>query len=322
MHEKFTKRDLFLSGLYLVLWDDGSVEEVSYDQILYSPAQNSKDSFAIAFPNQAGISPDSVTYEEYWTILSSSPLPSSMKNSLVTEKEEKVTPDNGGPDSFISLSRLLAKSAVRESIWGAFNPTQEEFSLAQVQTGAAKLDLPLQLRPLSLAELQQLNAPAIFLNSDDKRIVTLSALDDKEAIIIDRGLTRIVSRDVLAKRYSGEALVPQAAAGVTSQIVAEDPIRVLTLQSKTEGIIRKVTLTNRGTQPLTLQIERPIPGVIKAELSADTLAPGQTATLSLQIKWRDVLKGNSQNVLVFVKTNDPLRPRLPLGFELRAPQTP
>jgi hypothetical protein len=222
-------------------------------------------------------------------------------------------------ESLVYLSRFQQHSLDRPHVWQAFDPTREEFTLQDVQSGATKLNLPLQLRKLSLEELQQLNAPAIFMTSDDKRIVTLSNLDDKEAIVIDQGMTRIVSHEVLAKRYGGEALLPQAAQ-TASSIVVDDPIRTITLQDTDAEVAQQVTITNRGTQPLTLQIERPIPGVTQAELSADTVAPGQTATLSLKMKWRDILKGDTQNVFVFLKTNDPVRPRLQLGFELRAPQ--
>jgi len=42
--------------------------------------------------------------------------------------------------------------------------------------------------------------------------------------------------------------------------------------------------------------------------------------LSLSLRWRSVLKSPTQNMLVFLSTNDPRRPRLPLGFKLSLPQ--
>lgn len=317
-------------GFDLVLWDTGQVEPIPYDQVLYVFDKELKDTEAYAYYDEAGI-PDerTLTYQEFWgdeddgnnnglTSLSAT------IGKPLSNANSKPVIDNGGPEAIINLSRLLSYpnryGIARDELWKFFDPAREEFTFPQVQAGASKLNLTLQLHQLSLEEIQQLNAPTIFLNKEDKRIVTLSTLDDKEAIIVDRGLTRIVSRELLTKRYGGEALVPLFTATSESQIVAENPIRVLTLQSKTEEISSQVTLTNRGTQPLALQIERPIPGVTKATLSDNKVAPGQSVTLSLQIKWRDILKGDSQSVFVFVKTDDPLRPRLPLGFELRAPQ--
>jgi hypothetical protein len=224
--------------------------------------------------------------------------------------------DNGSIESLVCMGRLLHSPREREQIWNVLGRNKTDFTLPEVQTGAQKLDLPVQLRKLSLEELEQLNAPALFLTTDDKRIVTLANLGDKDAIVIDRGMTRIVSREMLAQKYGGEALVPQTAENPSS-VAVQDPVRVLTLQNKDEEIKQQVTITNRGQEPLTLQIERPIPGVTSAELSSDTVAPGASAQLSLTIKWRDILKGDSQNVFVFLKTSDAVRPRLQLGFKLQ-----
>jgi hypothetical protein len=303
------------NGFYLVLWDDGQVTLIPYDEILYV-SQDSK-TLTITFPGQAGVPDRIMSYQEYWKNLAnlSPPL-----GKPIPKGQVEPIPDNSGPESLVTLSRLFNYpnhyGIEREKLWQTFSPAQPEFTLPEVQTGAQKLGLPLELRKLSLEELEQLNTPALFLTSDDKRIVTLANLDDKEAIVIDRGLTRVVSREILAQKYGGEVLLPQAA-DAASSIAAQDPVRVLTLANKDEEVKQQVTITNRGTQPLTLQIERPIPGVTNAELSSDTVAPGASATLSLSIKWRDILKGESQNVFVFLKTNDAIRPRLQLGFKLQ-----
>jgi hypothetical protein len=305
-------------GFYLVLWDNGEIEKVPYDQVLYvfekpDVEEQGVTTFPV-FPRQASVPYNSLIYEEFW-----------MRNQRLTAPPVgkpiptgHTTPiaDNGGHEGLLVLSRLSDVLIERKTIWEVLGEEQENFSLQQIQTGAQKLGLPLQLRKLSLEGLEQLNTPALFLTTDDKRIVTLASLDNKEAIVVDRGLTRIVSRETLTQKYGGEALVPQAADNPSSVSVA-DPVRVLALQSKDEEVKQQVTITNRGKEPLTLQIERPIPGVTSAELSADTVAPGQSATLSLSIKWRDILKGDSQNVFVFLKTNDAVRPRLQLGFKLQ-----
>ena len=209
-------------------------------------------------------------------------------------------------------------------MWGQFDPAQPEFTLADIAQGAAKLGLPLQQKKLSLDELQKLGTPAIFLTQDSKRLVTLADLDDQQAIVLDQGMTRIVSREVLQKRYGGEALIAQAAASAPAdapRVLADDPVRVLEVKDKSADIVQQVKLTNSGKSPLTLQIERPIPGGKDADLSAETVLPGQSSTLSLTLRWRDILKGETQNVFVFLKTNDPRRPRLQLGFKLNAPQS-
>ena len=309
-------------GYWIVLWDNGSIEKIPYDDIVYMAVKNG---FYWTFPDQAGVPNDSATYAEYWTQVNKGQWPP-LGKPTPADKDEPV-PDNGGPESLVAFSRLLSFPSrygiEREELWKNFDPAQSEFTLADVQAGAAKLKLPLELKVLSLDELQKLQAPAVFLTSDDKRVVVLSQLDDKQAIVIDRGLTRIVPRDLLALRYGGQALIapgalaPQANA---PQVLADDPVRLLWLTSPEQVVTQTVKITNRGGTPLTLQIERPIPGCEKAELSLDILAPGASATLSLSLRWRSVLKSPTQNVLVFVKTNAPERPRLPLGFKLLLPQ--
>lgn len=205
-------------------------------------------------------------------------------------------------------------------MWESFNPLKEEFSLFEVQQSAVQLNLPLVQKKLPLDDLQQLNSPAIFRTLDDKRIMVLANLDNEEAIAIDRGVTQVMSRAILAQRYDGEALVAQAALqspAVASQVLCDDPVRVLSLTNTADEITQSVRISNNGKETLTLQIQRPIPGATHAELSTDIVAPGQTVTLHLKLKWRDILKGDTQNVFVFLKTSDPKRPWLQLGFQLK-----
>ena len=315
MHENFTKTGIVHSGFYLVLWEDGSVEKVSCDQILYASDPAQKDAFSIVFPGQAGISPDSVTYEEYWTVLSDSPLPSLEKSSMPE--------DNQGPEGLIQLSRRLSLLSVdsinREKLWQNFNTSQSQFTLSDVQSGATKLGLSTQVEKQTVAQLQQSGTPALLFLQDDGRIVTLTALDDDRAVVIDRGLTQNVERSVLEKRYSGEALVPTKALTQNAAIVADDAVREVKLPSLDAEVPQQFVLRNTGTTPITLQLEYPLLGVTESKLSKDIIAPGETATLDLKVKWRSILRAPYQNVLVSLQTNDPIVPRLQLAVLLTPP---
>lgn len=55
-----------VSGCYLILWDDGEVEKVPFDKIIYVP--DGKE-FAVAYPGQAGLPWNCISYEEYWLII-------------------------------------------------------------------------------------------------------------------------------------------------------------------------------------------------------------------------------------------------------------
>ena len=306
-------------GFYLILRDDGKIARVPYDEVFFAYSFKNKISPDItlspAFPNEPGVPYNCLSYQERAEAL----LPGSLPpiGTRVPEGQLLPLPDNGGFESLVQMSRLLNQPLERSDIWKSFDPTQGEFTLADVQAGADKLNLALESRKLALDDLAKLNAPAIFLTSDDKRIVVLSNLDDKEAIVVDRGLTRIVSRELLTRRYSGEVLLAKTIQGEAGKVLCDDAVRVLNVANTADEIAQSVPLRNGGTQPLALQIERPIPGATQAELSSDTIAPGQTATLNLKLKWRDMLKNPTQNVFVFLKTNDPKRPRLQLGFQLK-----
>ena len=322
-------RSLNPVGFYLVLYDDGKIAKVPYDQAIFFyevPHPNEAEiTLSPVFPAQAGVTYNSLSYEEYWTShwASYTPLLYPPIGTRVSKETQLPLPDNGVFESLVQLSRLQSfpdrYGIDRQDLWQQFDPAQAEFTLVESQAGAAKLKLPLQLRAISLDELQKLNAPAIILTSDDKRLVTISALDESHAIVLDRGLTLIVPREALAKRYDGNALLPETAKQA-AQVLAEDSVRAIELKSLNDEVTQQVKINNRGTAPLTLQIERPIPGATSAELSSETVAPGQSATLIVKMKWRDVLKTPMQNVVVTLRTDDPVRPRLPIGFLLRAPK--
>ena len=50
-------------GFYLVLWDDGQVQSIPYDQKFFVPL--GKGEFAEAFPGQAGVPANALNYDEY-----------------------------------------------------------------------------------------------------------------------------------------------------------------------------------------------------------------------------------------------------------------
>lgn len=57
-------------GFYIVLWDNGQVEKVSYDQVLYVPqgsyVPRGSSSFTNAFPGQAGVPKNFLSYDSFY----------------------------------------------------------------------------------------------------------------------------------------------------------------------------------------------------------------------------------------------------------------
>ena len=325
-------------GGYLVLWDDGKVEQIDYDQIIYTPSVNG---FTSAFHKQAGVPFEAMTYDEYQTQLQH--YERVVIGYPINSQAQQPNVDNGVYESLVSLSRLLNAPDEREPIWNALGQTSNVFTLKQTREGAQKLGLHLVQKKLTLAQLQALHSPAVLQMRGDiiaqnplnprpnvapstsplpsNRIVTLAQADIEYSIVQDAGMTRIVKTADLAKLYSGEALLPQAATA-PSPLKIDNAVRVVAFKSKSDESVQTVKLINEGKAPLALEIERPIPGVAKAELSSKTLAPNESATLTLTIKWREVLPGDVQQVFVTLKTNDAIQPRAMMGFRLEVPAAP
>ena len=207
----------------------------------------------------------------------------------------------------------------REKLWAIFSPNETGFSLWDFEAGAKKLGLNLKVWTQSLDQLQQSGAPALLFLQDSGHIVTLTALNEERAVIMDKGAPENLARTDLAKRYFGDALVFTQALTQKAGIVAEDNVRAIRLVARDAEVAQQVTIHNRGEREVTLQLEALAPGVTWAQLSAPTLAPGAAATLDVKLKWRSVVRARGQNVLLAVRTNDPMAPRLQCAFLLVAP---
>ena len=56
-------------GFFVVLWDDGTVTQVPYDELIYVPTEGNTEKrgkYGQAFPGQAGIPANAVTYDQFY----------------------------------------------------------------------------------------------------------------------------------------------------------------------------------------------------------------------------------------------------------------
>jgi len=301
------------SGYYLTLSADGQIDRIPYDAIYMIPI--SQHDFINAFPEQAGVPMDCITYAEFYTMHGDDVL---IGKPTANGNDINIL-DNGGSQGLVMLSRLLnypnRYGIDRHKMWQVLDPSQEVFSLNAIQAAAAKLGMSLQKKVISLETLQNLQTPAM-LYLKDTDIVTTSTIDDNQVIIDERGRTQIVDRADLAKRYGGEALIASSA-NTPSSLQVDQPIRTLHFASKDAEVTQNIKITNHGAKLVSLMIERPLCGITKAKLSPDKLAPGESANLQLHFKWRTILPGDHQSTFVTLKTDDPVQPRLQLGFDLK-----
>jgi len=309
-------------GFYMVLWDDGEIEKIPYDQVLYvAVPTNSKYpswnglSYDVAFRGEAGLPWDCFTYAELGQAMDP---PGAIDKSPkigfpLSSGQTEPQPDNGGIESLVTLKRLENQQFDREQIWDSLGHQVKDFTLDDIQTGAAKLKFPLQKKKISLQELQKLHTPAILHLNSSWPIVAVPAMDEDNAIVCFNGATLIVPTQKLVAQYEGEALLPST---VALPLQVDDAVRTVSFNSDLDDVTQKVTITNTGAKPVSLTLERPICGVTKADLSLDKIAAGQSITLDLNFEWRDFLKGNKQSTFVMIHTDDPSQPVLQLGFQL------
>ena len=301
-------------GFYIVLWDDGEIEKIPYDQVLYATTID-KDypddiSYQVVFRGEAGLPWDTVTYQEAKAFATSQSPPIGFP---LAPGQTNAKPDNGGIESLVILKRLENQQFDREQIWDSLGHQVKDFTLDDIQAGAAKLKFPLQKKTISLDELQKLHTPAILHLNSTWPIVAVPAMDDDYAIVCFNGATLIVPTQKLAAQYEGEALVPST---IALPLRVDNPVRTVNFNSDLDDVPQKVTIANTGAKPISLTLERPICGVTKAELSQPQIAAGQSVTLDLNFEWRDFLKGNKQSTFVMIRTDNPAQPVLQLGFQL------
>lgn len=310
------------TGFHLVLWDDGQVEQISYEQTFFVPQGGGQ--FQTAFPGQAGVPFYSLTWDEFYGIKSG--MVNGLRGKPVPDGQNAPMPDNGGAEALIAFVRLQGKSLTRESVWKTLDAAKTEFSLDDIQKALVEFGVATQPQALSLDQLQQKGAPAILPLKNPERIVTLAALDSQSAIVYDRGIIRAVEREILQRRYQGNALIIKDLVNdpaVTTQIKTDTVLKTTKIPNPDASIAETVTLTNTGQKPLTLQIEQPLLGLSEAQLSSQTLGAGQKATLSVALHWRPELGGTTQSTFVMIRTDDPFRPRLPIAFKSQlAAETP
>ena len=308
-------------GFYMVLWDDGEIEKIPYDQVLYVtvPIKDAPSGYGyqVAFRGEAGLPWNCFTYNEY----NQATYPPEVKTIRpspigfpLAPGQTDAKPDNGGIESLVTLTRLEKQPFDREQIWDSLGHQVKDFTLDEIQAGAAKLKFPLQKKTISLDELQNLHTPAILHLNSSWPIVAVPAMDDDNAIVCFNGETLIVPTQKLAAQYEGEALIPS---DVALPLQVDNPVRTVSFNSDLDDVPQKVTITNTGAKPVSLTLERPICGVTKAELSQSKVAAGQSVTLDLNFEWRDFLRGNKQSTFVMIRTDNPAQPVLQLGFQLQ-----
>ena len=302
-------------GFYLVLWDNGEVERVPYDDILYVPRRPDGTDWAVAFRGASGVPSDCITFDEFQTKVARMAAP--FRGKPVPQGETVALPDNGGPEALVSLSRLLGAPIEREKLWELLDPAKEVFSLKDIRETATQFRLSLREERIGLDELERRGRPAILRLGNPDRLIVLATLGTNRALIYDKGWLQFVPRSMVAERYVGQTLLPTPAEAAASLRV-ERPLREVELKSFQDTASETFTITNVGSKPLQLWTESPACGCTSVELSPADLPPNATSVLRATIRPRGAgtPRWATQLTTITIHTNDPAAPRMMVGVEL------
>jgi peroxiredoxin len=95
-------------------------------------------------------------------------------------------------------------------------------------------------------------------------------------------------------------------------------LQVVEVSSSDQEITKPVKITNTGTRPLKLTVERTSCGCTGAVLSSKTLLPKQTGTLTIKMQ---VSGWGTKSEMVILSTNDPKNPQLTITLKAKMPAT-
>lgn len=95
-------------------------------------------------------------------------------------------------------------------------------------------------------------------------------------------------------------------------------LQVVQATSSGQDVTREVTITNKGTQDLKLEVEKTSCGCTGAVLSSELLAPKQTGTLTIKMQ---VGGWGTKTKTVTLRSNDPQQPQIVVTLQAEMPKT-
>ncbi len=102
------------------------------------------------------------------------------------------------------------------------------------------------------------------------------------------------------------------------QLHIDNPLQVEEASSSGQEITRAVAIANNGTELLQMKVEETSCGCTGATLSAESLAPGQSGTLTIKMQ---VSGWGTKTETVTLSTNDPKQPHPIITLQARMPAT-
>ena len=181
-----------------------------------------------------------------------------------------------------------------------------------LQDLAKTTKLPLHEENLSLQEIRQRGGAALLQLRNPSEFITLAGVDANYAFLDGE----VVDLGTLSSRYTGKALVLGSKRDTTS-LAFDRTVWVVKAASNKVRISEQVSVLNRGNKPISIKVESTSCGCTTAGISSNSLAPGATTTLRLEMN-AEGLGSKTENVVL--QTSDPLWPRVVLTLQAILPK--
>jgi len=193
---------------------------------------------------------------------------------------------------------------------------QPPYSLLDVKQVALDYGLPLEGRECTLEEALSLTSPALLaLGAPDHFVVALNQGGPSVQAVGGDGIT-VLSREALAGRFRGIALVPVPRAAPGPRLVVTEPHHETELAGLGDTVVHSFQIRNEGETPATVQLDSTPCCGVTAALDATDILPQATATLVVGVR---VVQFGGLLRAVRVRTNDPSRRLLWFTMAVRTP---
>ena len=189
-------------------------------------------------------------------------------------------------------------------------------SLQAVTEAAAAHGIELKGVTASLEELLELNRPSLVHLDNPSHLALLLDASGPNVRLVDGGKVLVLARKDVFDRFTGAALVLPDSEQDAPRVRFDEPHYEFTVQGADEKVERVFRFVNVGGQPLEVSVSAKSCGCLTTAPSGEPVPPGGAAEVKVELHVRGM--GQVQET-VTLKTNDPLRARMPLTLRGQVP---
>lgn len=219
--------------------------------------------------------------------------------------------------SLTSLARFEGINASEAPLQQAVKDNAaDSFSFTQLQKAALADGMKVVGQKMTFAALRKLGTPVIARLNNPDELVTIAAIGQQNAIIYQGTTLLIMPVKVLSQRYDGQALFYENHLKQKPQIMVDEPVRDVKINTIGGAFPFSVPVKNTGHQTFTLKVQSTSCGCTSDDKSLHELKPGQSGQLHFT-----TTANTDRVVTAMIATSDPAKPVFELAFQITVPKT-